>query len=86
MIPTLSRLPVTALLCTAAAVAAPATAADASVEARLKARGIQYEIDADGDYKATYSYDKENRTQLVFVSGGTEQISGLSIREVFSPA
>ena len=86
MIPTLSRLPITALLCTAAAVAAPATAADASVEARLKARGIQYEIDADGDYKATYSYDKENRTQLVFVSGGTEQISGLSIREVFSPA
>lgn len=86
MIPTQSRLPFTALLCTAAAVAAPATAADASVEARLKARGIQYEIDADGDYKATYSYDKENRTQLVFVSGGTEQISGLSIREVFSPA
>ena len=85
MKPTLSRLPALFLLC-AAAFAAPAMAADASVDARLKARGIQFEVDADGDYKVTYSYKQENRTQLVFVSGRTEQINGMSVREVFSPA
>lgn len=85
MEPMLSRLPAALLLC-AAAIAPAAIAADASVEARLKARGLQFEVDADGDYKVTYSYAKENRTQLVFVSGGTEHVSGLSIREVFSPA
>mgnify|MGYP003577140872 CR=1 FL=1 len=73
------------LLCAALA-ALPALAADASVEARLEARGIQFEVDGDGDYKVTYSYKQENRTQLVFVSGGTEEVNGLSIREVFAPA
>lgn len=66
--------------------ALPARAADASVEARLKARGIQFEVDGDGDYKVTYSYKLESRSQLVFVSGQTEQVNGLSIREVFAPA
>jgi len=66
--------------------AGPAHAADASVEARLNARGLKFEVDADGDYRVMYSYKQENRTQLVFVSGATEQVSGLSIREVFSPA
>ncbi len=73
-----------ALLLSAAAL--PALAADASVEARLDARGIRYEVDGDGDYKVTYSYEKEKRTQLVFVSGSIEQINGLNVREVFSPA
>ncbi|MEL1264523.1 hypothetical protein [Pseudoxanthomonas putridarboris] len=80
-----ARLSFLSVLCAALA-ATPALAADASVEARLKARGIQYELDDDGDYKVTYSYKQENRTQLVFVSGGTEQVNGLSIREVFAPA
>jgi hypothetical protein len=85
MKPTLSRLPTALLLCTVA-LATPALAADASVDARLKARGIQFEVDADGDYKVTYSYKQENRTQLVFVSGRTEAVNGMSVREVFSPA
>lgn len=85
MKPTLSRLPAAVLLC-ATAIAAPALAADASVEDRLKARGIQFEVDQDGDYQVTYSYKQENRTQLVFVSGRTEEVNGLDIREVFSPA
>jgi len=85
MKPTLSRLPAVLVLC-AATLAMPALAADASVDARLKARGVQFEVDADGDYKVTYSYKQENRTQLVFVSGRTEQVNGISIREVFSPA
>lgn len=79
------RLPAALLLCTAA-LATPAHAADASVDARLKARGIQFEVDEDGDYKVTYSYKQENRTQLVFVSGRAEQVNGISVREVFSPA
>jgi hypothetical protein len=60
--------------------------ADASVKTRLDARGIQYEVDADGDYKVTYSYKDEGRTQLVFVSGSTESVGGFKVREVFAPA
>jgi hypothetical protein len=75
-----------AVLACAAFLAGAAHAADASVEARLDARGVKFEVDADGDYRVMYSYKQENRTQLVFVSGATEQVGGLSIREVFSPA
>jgi len=60
---------------------------DASVRTRLESRGIKtYEVDGDGDFKVTYSYSKEGRTQLVFVSGGTESVSGFTVREIFSPA
>ena len=71
------------LLCLAAPLA---VAGDASVETRLDARGIKYEIDGDGDYRVVVSYEDEKRTQLVFVSGTTESIKGLMVREVFSPA
>lgn len=67
------------------AAAGPALA-DESVDARLRAAGINFDVDGDGDYKITYSYSKEGRTQLVFVSGGTEQVGGFTVREVFSPA
>lgn len=63
-----------------------AAASDASVKKRLDARGMKYEVDADGDYKVIYNYSKEGRTQLVFVSGGTEEVGGFKVREVFSPA
>ncbi len=63
-----------------------AAAEDASVKQRLESNGIKYEVDADGDFKITYSYKKENRTQLIFVSGKTERVNNLVIREVFSPA
>lgn len=66
-------------------VAAPALA-DASVAARLDARGVRYVVDEDGDYKVTYDYAEEGRTQLVFVSGRTESIGGFRVREVFAPA
>lgn len=72
------------LLCLAGT-ALPAHA-DSSVEARLEARGMKYETDADGDHKLVYRYEDEGRTQLVFVSGGTEQVGGFIVREVFSPA
>lgn len=70
----------------AAAAAVPAAAEDASVANRLDSAGLKYEVDDDGDYKLTFNYSKEGRSQLVFVSGTTQAVSGLSIREVFSPA
>jgi len=70
----------------AAATAVPAAAEDASVAKRLDSAGLKYEVDDDGDYKLTFNYTKEGRTQLVFVSGTTQTVSGLTVREVFSPA
>ncbi len=59
---------------------------DQSVQRRLKAQSINYEIDKDGDFRITYNYKKEGRTQLVFVSGKTEIVGGVPVREVFAPA
>lgn len=59
---------------------------DQSVQARLDDRGLKYKIDADGDFKITYVYKDEGRSQLVFVKGTSETVKGLVIREVFSPA
>ncbi len=63
-----------------------AQAQDASVKSRLDAQGIKYEVDGDGDFKVTYNYSKEGRTQLVFVGGKTESVAGYTVREIFSPA
>lgn len=68
------------------ATAAPAAAQDAKVEKRLAAIGAKYEIDEDGDYKIVISWQKEARSQIVFISGRTEEVAGLVIREVFAPA
>ena len=81
--PCLSAIP---LLLAGLVVSPAALAADASVETRLDARGVKYEVDADGDYKITYSYKAEGRSQLVFVSGRTESVAGFKVREVFAPA
>lgn len=56
-----------------------------SVKQRLDERSIKHEIDADGDFKITYNYKKENRTQLIFVSHKTESVNNFVIREIFSP-
>lgn len=64
----------------------PAAAKDASVERRLDEVGLTYKVDDDGDYRITYNYKKEGRSQLVFVSGDTESVAGALVREVFSPA
>jgi len=67
-------------------VLSPVAFADSSVQTRLDARGVKYEVDADGDYKVTYSYKSEGRTQLVFVSGKTESVGGVEVRAVVAPA
>ncbi|PJJ99297.1 hypothetical protein CO641_06910 [Lysobacteraceae bacterium NML91-0213] len=56
------------------------------VPALLDGAGIGYEVDGDGDYRVVFSWAQESRTQLVFVSGRSEEIAGRRIREVFSPA
>lgn len=70
----------------AAVPAHAAEAEDASVRQRLEAQSIKYAVDKDGDFKITYNYKKEGRTQLVFVSGRTETVGGVPVREVFAPA
>lgn len=80
-----AAVPAAVLACLAGA-AAPALAADASVEARLSARGLDFESDDDGDYKVVFAYDNEGRSQLVFISGSTTSVRGMTVREVFAPA
>ena len=63
-----------------------ARAADSPVAERLKAAGLEYVVDEDGDYMITISYPDEGRTQLVFVGGRTEAVGALAVREVFAPA
>jgi len=70
----------------ASASASAVQAEDASVKVRLEARGVKYVVDDDGDFRVTYNYAKEKRTQLVYVSGNTGSIGGFSIRKIFSPA
>lgn len=78
--------PILATALLAVLVPGAAKAEDASVQRRLAAENLDYKIDQDGDYRSTFSYSSENRTQLVFVSGKTESVSGSEIREIFSPA
>jgi hypothetical protein len=68
------------------AAAAPAAAQDSSVAARLKDKGTAYEVDEDGDYKLGVSWSNEGRSQIVFISGKTETVGGMTVREVFAPA
>lgn len=84
------RSPALPILFTAALLATSAVQAaapgDPAVKRRLDAQKIRYEVDKDGDFKITYRYKKEGRTQLVFVSGKTETVGGVAVREVFAPA
>lgn len=69
-----------------ASVCAQAAGMVPSVDARLKAIGVRYEVDKDGDYRVAYKYEKEGRTQLVYVGGAAQQVRGLTVRHVFAPA
>lgn len=64
----------------------PAKADDGWAKKRLEQIGMKFEVDKDGDYKVTISFNKEKRTQMVFVSGATESVGGMTIRKIFSPA
>ena len=78
-----TRLAIAAFL----ALAAPgASAADPALETLLKAANIPFEIDEDGDYKIVYDWSKEKRSQLVYVSGTVEELAGVKLYKIFSPA
>jgi hypothetical protein len=66
--------------------AAPVAAQDPGLEKRLSDQGYAFEVDADGDYKMVVSWNSDKRSQVVFVSGKTEDLNGMTIREVFAPA
>ncbi|WP_309621305.1 hypothetical protein [Novosphingobium sp.] len=71
----------------AAAMLAPAVtqAEDNSMKRKLDALGQKYEIDNDGDFKMTFKFSEDQRTQIVFVSGHVEEAKPLMIRQIFAP-
>ncbi len=62
----------------------PSTAGDTRVKAALEKLGWKYQVDQDGDYKMVMKV--EDRSQVVFVLSGTNQLGKMEIREVTSPA
>jgi hypothetical protein len=64
----------------------PALGQDKGLEKRLTDQGYSFEIDGDGDYKIIVSWNTDQRSQIVFVGGRTEDLGNLAIREVFAPA
>lgn len=59
---------------------------DTRVRAMLDELGYQYEVDADGDFRAVFEFEGEKRSQVVYVNSRTSEYDGLEIREVWSPA
>ena len=61
-------------------------ASDDTLAARLDARGVRYERDADGDYRVVFAWQQEGRSQVAFVAGRAHVFGDSAVREVFSPA
>lgn len=59
---------------------------DMIVKAQLESKGVQFEVDSDGDFKAVYQVGKTDRTQIVFIRTMTTQIGNIKLREIWSPA
>lgn len=76
--------PTTLLLLSLLAVAPVAHAADSALEAKLKEAKLEYVI--DGDYKIIYEWSQDQRSQVVFISGQPEELEGVRLYSVFSPA
>ncbi|MFT3896206.1 MAG: hypothetical protein QM719_00655 [Thermomonas sp.] len=85
----MNRTPVLAAIALAAGcVLAPghARAADATIESLLQQSNTPFEVDKDGDYKIVIEWNKEKRSQLVYVGGTPETFAGMPVYDVFSPA
>jgi hypothetical protein len=64
----------------------PTQAEDNSVKRRLDSAGQKYEVDKDGDFKITYTFSEDKRSQIVFVSGAPYDVAGgLQVRNIFAP-
>ena len=71
----------------ASVAASPSAAAEKDgVAALLDQQKVKYELDKDKDYKIVYEFSDEKRSQIVYVSGTTEDFEGHKIRTVFAPA
>ena len=78
--------PTTLLLLLLLAVVPVTHAADPVLEAKLKEAKLEYVIDGDGDYKIVYEWSQDQRSQVVFISGQPEELEGVRLYSVFSPA
>lgn len=68
-------------------IAAPSLAAEPDrIPALLDQQKIKYEVDDDKDYKIVYDFTDAKRSQIVYISGSTEDYEGLKIRSIFAPA
>ena len=64
----------------------PTQAEDNSVKRRLDSAGQKYEVDKDGDFKITYTFSEDKRSQIVFVSGAPYDVAGgMQVRNIFAP-
>lgn len=61
-----------------------AHAADTRVQEALEERGIPFEIDDDGDFRVVFTWQQDDRTQLVIISSSTQMVGDVEIREVRS--
>lgn len=80
-----ARMGVAGLALAAALAPAITQAEDNSIKRKLDSLGQKYEIDKDGDFKMTFQFSEDKRTQIVFVAGKVEDASPLMIRQVFAP-
>lgn len=61
------------------------TTGDPRVKAALEKEGLKYEVDQDGDFRVGMRFS-DGRTQIVLIRSATEQVGGMEIRELLSPA
>lgn len=64
--------------------AALAGSPDGIVKAQLEAKGVKFEVDGDGDFKAVWNVGS-GRTQVVFVRSVTAAYGTVKVREIWSP-
>ena len=86
LLTTAARYTLTTLSAAALLAPLPTQAEDNSVKRRLDSVGQKYEVDKDGDFKITYNFADEKRTQIVFVSGAPYDVTnGVQVRNIFAP-
>ena len=78
--------PLRALLALPLAFALSSTAAaqDGIVKAQLEAKGVKFEVDADGDFKCVFRLES-GRTQVVWVRYKVAEYGAIKVREIWSP-
>lgn len=82
-----SRKLTLAVLAIALALPAAAGTPDPLVKRMLDAKGTNYTVDDDGDFKIVIEYSDDNdRTQLVYVRSAVETYQSHRVREIWSAA